>query len=64
MESETTRESISTMNSKKLANISTTHYELLKMLMEKRGIKGETEILEELIMQATSPPVKSYGRFR
>ena len=52
------------MSSHKLPNISLTHYELLKMVMEKRGVKGETEILEELIMQAASPPVKTYGKFR
>tara|TARA_R100001079_G_scaffold89892_2_gene52474 strand:+ start:158 stop:316 length:159 start_codon:yes stop_codon:yes gene_type:complete len=52
------------MSSHKLPSISSTHYELLKMLMERRGVKGETEILEELIMEATSSPVKTYGRFR
>ena len=64
MESETTRESLSTMSSRKLPSISITHYELLKMIMEKRGVKGETEILEEIIMEATSPPPKTYGKFR
>ena len=64
MESETTRESLSTMSSRKLPSISITHYELLKMLMDRRGVKGETEILEELIMEVTSSPVKTYGRFR
>ena len=64
MESETTRESLSTMSSRKLPSISITHYELLKMIMEKRGVKGETEILEELIMEATSSPVKTYGKYR
>ena len=52
------------MSSRKLPSISITHYELLKMIMEKRGVNGETEMLEELIMQAASPPVKTYGKYR
>ena len=52
------------MSSHKLPSISETHYQLLKMLMEKRGVKGETEILEEIIMEATSSPVKIYGKYR
>ena len=52
------------MSLHKLPKISETHYQLLRMLMEKRGVKGETEILEEIIMEATSPPVKSSGRYR
>lgn len=53
-----------TMSSHKLPSISETHYQLLKMLMERRGVKGEAEILEEIIMEATSPPPKTYGKFR
>jgi len=39
------------MNSKSLPRISAVHYEMLKGIMKKRGIRKEDQCIEEMIQQ-------------
>jgi len=51
LESETTRESISTMNTKALPRVSAAHYIMFKEIMKRRKLRKEDECIEEMIQE-------------